>query len=129
MLLSPLCHCRCPFVGSSCTAFTESLVRTANESMLLLDLMVGEPDNDMDEPFLLGKEMGSCREKAGMGWPGGVCGWCLLQALVSATSLLPISDKLLSSLMPYPLLNGEKLFCSQAMRSLNKFGCFYYFGF
>lgn len=32
--------CRCPFLGSSCTAFTEALIRTANETTLLLDLMV-----------------------------------------------------------------------------------------
>lgn len=83
-------------MGSSCPAFTEALVRTANETVLLLDLMVWEPDNDMDQPFLLGKEMGSCRKKAGMGWSGGVPVWCLLQALVSATLLLPVPDKLLS---------------------------------
>lgn len=90
-----LSRCGCPFWGSSCTAFTEPLVRTANEGSNRV-VVVGEPHNDMDEPFLLGKEMGSCREKAGMGWSGGVCVWCLLQALVSATLLLPISDKLLS---------------------------------
>lgn len=35
-------------MGSSCAAFTETLVRTANESMLLLDLLVGEADNNLD---------------------------------------------------------------------------------
>lgn len=39
---------RCPFLGSSCATFTEALVRTANETVVLLDLMVEEPDNDMD---------------------------------------------------------------------------------
>lgn len=52
---------------------------------------------------------GSCRKKAGMGWQGGVCVWCLLQALVSATLLLPISDKLLSFSYALPSFKWGKI--------------------